>query len=507
MEKGEAIQIITFDKKTKEIKILEKNFEVFKNFQKPIYALSTFGTSKMGKSTLNNLILDDNQDKNNAFGVSNSSEACTLGIWVWSKPILLPNNSGSFILIDTEGTEKGDTEYLAKVIGISTIISSVQIFNVSKDFNNSSLANLSIISSIVNLVDGNRRESRIFPHLCIVIRDSQLVLKINNEEVTNEEYLQYILDPNDDGNDTIRKDISGNFSRRTLFRIERPINDDLKDLNNLKTGKFKTSFEAFKKQLFKIISNNPKKVAGLDLDGESYGNFVLETSKMILSQGKIKIETTSTLIHKFFAEKLMKEAYQIYLNSIEEIFSENKIDLSNVENIPNELMKLDHKKLEKLQENEIFEKSRKLSLEYFEKNKGNLRNDVYQEYEEILLKNTKSFQTNFNVILESIINSQKLKLSIEEKKKYDEEIKKLNEEKDLNEKQLEKLNGLMKEMEKSNETIDNLKKTIDDLSNREVQPQHPIVIQKKSNSGGIFDFFNVINGGLGIAKTVKDLFF
>jgi hypothetical protein len=261
MSNGEAIQILTFDKVTKEIEILEENFKVFKNFPKPVIALSTVGTARMGKSTFNSLLITDKLvDKNKAFKISNSTEVCTLGIWVWSKPILFPDNTGSFILIDTEGTEKGDAEYLAKIIGISTLISSVQIFNVSKDFNNTSLEQLGIISSIINLVEKDKEKKKIFPHLCIVIRDSQLELTVNKEKATNEEYLQSILDPNDEDNyNEVRKDITGNFSKRTLFTLDTPTKDDIKDLNNLKNGDFKDSFESIKTELIKILKKNPKK--------------------------------------------------------------------------------------------------------------------------------------------------------------------------------------------------------------------------------------------------------
>jgi hypothetical protein len=94
MSNGEAIQILKFDKVTKEIEILKENFKVFKNFPKPIIALSTVGTVRMGKSTFNNLLITDTSvDKNKAFKMSNSIEVCTLGVWVWSKPIQLPDKT------------------------------------------------------------------------------------------------------------------------------------------------------------------------------------------------------------------------------------------------------------------------------------------------------------------------------------------------------------------------------------------------------------------------------
>ena len=68
---------------------------------------------------------------NKGFKVSPSVNACTKGIWIWSKPVYNEKENLNLFFIDTEGLDSvdrnGDTD--TKLFTLSVLLSSYFIFN------------------------------------------------------------------------------------------------------------------------------------------------------------------------------------------------------------------------------------------------------------------------------------------------------------------------------------------------------------------------------------------
>ncbi len=65
------------------------------------------------------------------FKVDPTTEACTEGIWMWSKPLYLEKDNLHVFFLDTEGSSSvsKDQRHDAKIFALANLISSIFIFN------------------------------------------------------------------------------------------------------------------------------------------------------------------------------------------------------------------------------------------------------------------------------------------------------------------------------------------------------------------------------------------
>lgn len=115
--------------------------------------MSLVGKYRTGKSfLLNRVIL--NHKANKGFGVGQTFKPCTKGIWIWSDPLYITNNhcNETFpcFLIDTEGlcAYDEDINHDSKIFLISTLISSLFIFNSFGAIDENAIHNLSFVLNL-----------------------------------------------------------------------------------------------------------------------------------------------------------------------------------------------------------------------------------------------------------------------------------------------------------------------------------------------------------------------
>lgn len=140
-----------------------------------VCVVSVVGAFRTGKSFLLSWFLrylshleqldesSENEDKNwfdeidslgnNGFHWRGGAERNTTGIWMWSKPFILPRNARTgekvaLLLVDTQGMFDHETTMglTAAIFGLSTLLSSYQIYNVDKRIQEDNLQQLALFS-------------------------------------------------------------------------------------------------------------------------------------------------------------------------------------------------------------------------------------------------------------------------------------------------------------------------------------------------------------------------
>src|SRR3989338_8427841 len=92
--------------------------------------ISVVGPYHSGKSFLLNQLVGQQK----GFVLGPSVEPQTRGLWIWSEPILLPEENKALLFLDTEGFYAKDVseEYDAKIFAVATLLSSTIIYNSVK---------------------------------------------------------------------------------------------------------------------------------------------------------------------------------------------------------------------------------------------------------------------------------------------------------------------------------------------------------------------------------------
>lgn len=154
---------------------------------KKVSVISVAGQSQMGKSFLMNFLvryLSANNDARlsgdwlhgcvlDGFAWGKSRARVTVGIQMWSRPFIMNSDTGeefAVLLLDTPGIMHDDQDEAesAAILALSTLISSVQILNVSCKLRESDLMNLNkcinygyfVLDRLFNTSDGNGSSHR-----------------------------------------------------------------------------------------------------------------------------------------------------------------------------------------------------------------------------------------------------------------------------------------------------------------------------------------------------------
>ncbi|XP_052715327.1 atlastin-1-like isoform X2 [Crassostrea angulata] len=196
-EKGEPLQIIEVtDKKSGGdiIHGLELNEENLKRillhpFVKdlPVVIISITGAFRKGKSFLlgffikyleaqESVWLKEN-DKIKGFEWRGGTERVTSGILIWSKPFLCQDKFGkrfAVLLMDTQGIfdRESTMNDSARIFALSSLISTVQIYNIMQQLQEDDLKNLKFFTEFGKLVTETYSEGDVnTPKLVFLIRD------------------------------------------------------------------------------------------------------------------------------------------------------------------------------------------------------------------------------------------------------------------------------------------------------------------------------------------------
>ena len=150
----------------------------------PCQIIGLVGDSRLGKSTLcqllvNQLHLTERKEEkdnklNSRFEAKNGDRSVTSGIYIWSHPLTLPNGN-QVLLLDTQGTNRGNDSINVQIVSLTCMISSLLILNIEGALNESHRTLLFMIHRCLSKVTGSTPERRMmFPKLLIRSREYRL---------------------------------------------------------------------------------------------------------------------------------------------------------------------------------------------------------------------------------------------------------------------------------------------------------------------------------------------
>lgn len=147
---GQALQLVRMEDGRFEIE--QEALEFFQRREKGIAICSLVGKFRSGKSFLMNKLMNLKPKK--GFIVSPSVSACTRGLWLWSKPLVIEQQNLEIFFMDSEGLDSPgkDLSSDAKLFALVVMLSSFFMFNSNGYIDEPSIESLSMITHIINNV-------------------------------------------------------------------------------------------------------------------------------------------------------------------------------------------------------------------------------------------------------------------------------------------------------------------------------------------------------------------
>ena len=193
---------------------------------KKIACIVVAGPYRTGKSFIANRFVGKGNGE--GFEIGSTTRSCTKGIWMWSEPIPV-NDETEALLLDTEGLHaaEGDSSVDAKIFTLSVLLASVFVFNQIGHITEGSLEELSFVLQLTDMVSSGEGDDlgQYFPQLLWVLRDFTLDLGSK----TSSEYLDSALQrieghgSDADRKNQIRENIKRYFSDRECYQLVRPV--------------------------------------------------------------------------------------------------------------------------------------------------------------------------------------------------------------------------------------------------------------------------------------------
>jgi hypothetical protein len=241
------------------------------------------GRYRTGKSFLLNRLAQ--ADSGCGFGVGDSVQACTKGLWVYKKWFKTDDPDKDILFMDTEGIDALDANdtHDVRVFTLALLLSSAFLYNSVGAIDETAMQTLSLMTRVTENVkvrsdteDPSVQElAQHMPAFFWILRDFSLrLVDKSGNPLTTDEYLENALQTNDPQKDQVRGAIRGAFQRRKLITLPRPTNDD-NNMTHLEsrllsvTPKFTKEIKALRSTLFSTVK--PFMAQGRIASGRMYG--------------------------------------------------------------------------------------------------------------------------------------------------------------------------------------------------------------------------------------------
>ncbi|KAF8566742.1 hypothetical protein P879_08891 [Paragonimus westermani] len=245
---GHAVQIVTVDESNSDTHFSLNESALSSILLHPnvrdkfVVIVSVAGVFRQGKSFLLDFFLRymSSEDKSNWLGDENmplagfpwcgGSRRLTTGILLWSEPFLIRLSSGeeaAVLFMDTQGAfdSLSTVRQCATVFALSTMLSSIQIYNIHGNIQEDHLQHLHLFTEYGRLAMESDVCENPFQHLLFLVRDWSFPYEYEYGSIGGNKLLDSRLkiQPNHHSeHETVRRHIRSCFSRVTCFLLPHP---------------------------------------------------------------------------------------------------------------------------------------------------------------------------------------------------------------------------------------------------------------------------------------------
>mmetsp|Transcript_43312 Transcript_43312/g.44003 ORF Transcript_43312/g.44003 Transcript_43312/m.44003 type:complete len:588 (+) Transcript_43312:109-1872(+) len=280
--------------------------------------------------------------KNDAFHWRGGSERDTTGIWMWSQPHFVAKGDESLavVLVDSQGMFDNETtmSLTASIFGLSTLLSSYQIYNVDKRIQEDNLQQLALFSEYARLaVEGSddssvQKEKKIdhkpFQTIEFLVRDWQHFEDEEDYDRMEQEMNEYmdkvIAEREAKDLQETREQILACFQKTSCFGLSHPGMAVIKNNFQGEVAKMDVMFlnllDRYCKRVFSIDNLKPKVIHGREVTAAELGSYIKAYAEMFASgasfpEASTMLEATATA-NNSNAINLAVNQYKDFMNRI-----------------------------------------------------------------------------------------------------------------------------------------------------------------------------------------------
>lgn len=282
-----ALPLVSYDASSQTFSADANALGVLSAVPSPLAVVSIAGLFRTGKSfLLNRIILHAptigrrarKTPPSTGFGVGNTVQACTKGIWMWSEPLVVKNSQGenvNVIVLDTEGSgaPSADASHDARISSLGLLLSSYFVYNSVGRIDDSALSTLTTVTHVTS--EMRAEDAGQLPGFLWVLRDFALQLTTaDGSAVDPDTYMEEQL--SGDKNDA-RAHLRRYFTDRGCATLIRPVTEEseLQSLNDLGDSvlrpEFLESALALRNRILLSTANRPLRHNNINLSGGMMG--------------------------------------------------------------------------------------------------------------------------------------------------------------------------------------------------------------------------------------------
>eukprot|EP00980_Cylindrotheca_fusiformis_P031089 scaffold25815_cov147-Cylindrotheca_fusiformis.AAC.1 len=254
---------------------------------------------------------------NNAFHWSGGADRNTTGIWMWSQPHFITRGSESVavLLVDSQGMFDNETtmSLTASIFGLSTLLSSYQIYNVEKRIQEDNLQQLALFSEYARLaleadqVHEDNINIKPFQKIEFVVRDWQNFEDEDDFEQMDKEMKEYfekvIADRDAKDLQETREQINSCFESASCYAFVHPGKHVTKKSYKGEVKQIDETFvkllDRYCRRVFSPENLEPKSIQGREVTAVELGSYIKAYAEMFASgasfpEASTMLEATSS---------------------------------------------------------------------------------------------------------------------------------------------------------------------------------------------------------------------
>ncbi|XP_056315238.1 guanylate-binding protein 4 isoform X2 [Danio aesculapii] len=304
------------------------------------------GLYRTGKSYLMNRLAG----KQTGFALSSRNESRTRGIWMWCMPH--PIKAGTtLVLLDTEGlgdVEKGDSKRDTNIFCLAVLLSSTLVYNSCGVLDNRAMEELQYVTELIEHIKVKPDEDaedctefvKFFPRFIWSVRDFTLELKIEGQDITEDEYLEFALKLKHGTSKRVmeynlpRECIQKFFPSRSCFTFQLPTTPEkMSILESLSPADLSPEFLEVTKRFCKFVfdkSEVKRLKDGHTVTGRVLGNLTKMYVDTISSGAVPCLENAVTAMAQIENEAGTVEGLEVYQSGMEKLKSSFPLGLTQV---------------------------------------------------------------------------------------------------------------------------------------------------------------------------------